>query len=144
MTVMGADSLMSKLQSLPALATAKIVQALDDAAQSLKDDASHKINNGRRSGRVYKVPGGTHQASAPGEYPKTLTGQLVASLFKRISTTTALTAEVGTGLDYGKFLEFGTSRMAARPWLRPSFLEVLPAARNAVYAAMSNAIRLAR
>ena len=139
MTVIGADSLMNKLKSLPALATSQITDALDGAAQSLKDDASRKIDGSKRSGRIY----GKHQASAPGEYPKSLTGQLVASLFKRVSSSTALTAEVGTGLDYGKFLEFGTSRMLPRPWLRPSFLQVLPAARNAVYAAMSKAITLA-
>jgi len=28
---------------------------------------------------------------------------------------------VGTNVQYGTMLEFGTSRMAARPWLLPSF-----------------------
>ncbi|MHC2315152.1 HK97 gp10 family phage protein [Bradyrhizobium diazoefficiens] len=143
MTVIGADRLMGKLKSLPMFAEAKVMAALNDAAQSLKDDAARKIDGGKRSGRVYQTPFGKHQASAPGEYPKTLSGQLVASLFKRTSSSTALTAEVGTGLDYGKFLEFGTSRMLPRPWLRPSFLEVLPSARNAIYSAMASAIKQA-
>jgi phage gpG-like protein len=30
-------------------------------------------------------------------------------------------ARVGTNLFYGPYLEFGTSKMAARPWLLPSF-----------------------
>lgn len=143
MTVIGADRLMNKLKSLPVLTEANVMAALNGAAQSLKDDAARKIEGGKRSGRVYNTQYGKHQASAPGEYPKSLTGKLVASLFKRTSSSTALTAEVGTGLNYGKYLEFGTSRMLPRPWLRPSFLEILPAARNAVYSAMSKAIKLA-
>ena len=60
----------------------------------------------------------THIASAPGQYPASDTGRLAGSIKAIISGTTAI---VGTNVAYGPMLEFGTSRMAARPWLLPSF-----------------------
>src|SRR5690606_25478388 len=33
---------------------------------------------------------------------------------------------VGTNVPYGRFLEYGTRTMAARPWLRPGLREYLP------------------
>ena len=56
-------------------------------------------------------------ASAPGEPPHRRTGTLARSITHEV---TATTARVGTNLKYGKFLETGTSVMAARPYLRPA------------------------
>jgi len=61
----------------------------------------------------------THQASAPGQYPATDTGRLVSSV--RMLPDVGTSYVVGTNVEYGRWLEFGTSRMAARPWLLPSF-----------------------
>lgn len=36
--------------------------------------------------------------------------------------------DIGTSVKYGPFIEFGTSRMAAQPFLRPAFAEALNAA----------------
>ena len=45
------------------------------------------------------------------------TGKLTAEVSKRKRG-----AKVGTSLDYGYYLEYGTRRMAARPYLRPALL----------------------
>ncbi len=58
-----------------------------------------------------------HTAAAPGYAPNTDTGRLVSSIKFVFSQTNG---EVSTNLQYGKYLEFGTSRMAARPWLIPA------------------------
>jgi HK97 gp10 family phage protein len=70
------------------------------------------------SGRMY----GRHRASAPGETPAVETGNLVNSINTQLasSSDTNATAEVGTGVEYAEFLEFGTSRMEARPFMRPA------------------------
>jgi hypothetical protein len=77
---------------------------------------------------VYKSDGGgnlspTHRASAPGQYPATDTGRLASSVMVNLPTPASMTGEVGTNVLYGKWLEFGTTRMAARPWLLPSFTQ---------------------
>lgn len=58
------------------------------------------------------------------------TGTLRASIqAKRISATHW---EVWVGVDYGIYLEYGTVRMAARPYLRPAVAEVADGFRKAM------------
>jgi HK97 gp10 family phage protein len=49
-----------------------------------------------------------------------------------------LAATVGTDVAYGTYLELGTRRMAARPWLQPALLALRPSLR-ARFARMVNA-----
>ena len=61
--------------------------------------------------------------SAPGEFPAVDTGRLRASITHRFEEGTGgepPAAYVGTSVEYAADLEFGTSRMAARPFMRPS------------------------
>lgn len=58
--------------------------------------------------------------SKPGEPPHVQTGRLRASISHEV---TGVTARVGTNLEYGRYLELGTRKMAARPWLRRSLTE---------------------
>lgn len=55
--------------------------------------------------------------SAPGEPPHKQTGRLRMSVTHEIDEANA-TARVGTNIKYGLYLELGTKKMAARPWLR--------------------------
>ena len=58
------------------------------------------------------------------EHPQVQTGRLRASIMHRVSTSgAAITTEIGTNVDYGKDLEFGTSRHPPYPWLFPSVEE---------------------
>ena len=61
--------------------------------------------------------------SAPGEAPAVQKGRLRNSIVHQPATAATLIARVGTNVPYGKHLEFGTSKMAARPWLGPVRLE---------------------
>lgn len=61
---------------------------------------------------------GNHTASKPGDYPNVDTGMLVNSIYAK--KVNALTWVVGTPLVYGKYLEYGTRKMEARPWLKRS------------------------
>ena len=38
-----------------------------------------------------------------------------------LATPAKMESKVGTNIIYGAYLEFGTSKMAARPWLERSF-----------------------
>lgn len=94
--------------------------------KDLVRETSKQILKHPKTGRVYllRTPSGRrrrHRSSAPGETHANLTGKLRRSLGFRIGGFRTL--EFGYGVDkkapeYGKFLEFGTARMAARPSLQ--------------------------
>lgn len=87
-------------------------------SSAVQREAIRSIQKGPKTGRVYKRKGGkTHQASAPGEPPATDTGDLVKSIKRIINGPVA---GVGTSMQHGKHLEFGTSKVKARPWLFPA------------------------
>jgi HK97 gp10 family phage protein len=59
--------------------------------------------------------------SAPGEAPAVDTGRLRASISHRVETDSGESAAyVGTNVEYAPWLEFGTSRMRARPFMVPA------------------------
>ena len=59
--------------------------------------------------------------SSPGSPPHKQTGNLLASITVRVDRATA-TAAVWPAADYGVYLEFGTARMAPRPYVRRTAL----------------------
>lgn len=98
-------------------------QRMYAAAQEVRNETL-KTLSGNRTGRTYRVPGTKtyYIASAPGEPPAVLTGQLRQSVKTNVySKAKAVKGEVGTGLHKGLMLEKGTKKMAPRPWLEPSF-----------------------
>ena len=111
--------------------TDEVLKAIDDGAIKRMSEAVNEVRtvtletlSGERSGRTYFVPGTqkTYTASAPGEPPAQVTSGLRQSVRGVIeSTGPTLDGIVGTPLKYGARLEKGDSKMAPRPWLKPSF-----------------------
>lgn len=91
--------------------------AIKLTALAIEADAIKSISRGTKTGRVYKRGKKTHTASAAGEAPSTDTGNLVSNIRAVIKPDIAY---VGTDLDYGIHLEFGTRKIKERPWLRPA------------------------
>lgn len=116
--IVGLKALTDQLIALGADADDVIEGAIFDLANETRNLAVAGISGGAKTGRTYRRGNVTHIASAPGQYPASDTGRLAGSIKAIISGTTAI---VGTNVAYGQMLEFGTSRMAARPWLLPSF-----------------------
>lgn len=58
--------------------------------------------------------------SAAGNPPAVDTGNLRRSIQVKQDTANG-DVEVGTNLEYARYLEYGTSKMAARPWLNRSY-----------------------
>ena len=81
-----------------------------------------------KSGRAYRRGRKVHIASAPGEAPAIDTGELAGSVreFDGAATSTAAWVTFGTDVPHGVYTEFGTSRMAPRPWLRVTTREMFP------------------
>lgn len=110
-----------QLRNIPAARQAAVQRAVTIGAERVRGQAALLIQQGPpRSGRAYQIAGKTHIASAPGEPPKTRSGRLAGSIFVRPEDG-GMAASVGTNIEYGRYLEFGTKKMAARPWLFPTF-----------------------
>lgn len=138
--VVGGDRLRARVQRIGAAATKEVGKAVAVSAVLVQGECRRRIQRGARSGRIYRRGNITHQASAPGEYPKTDTGRLVASIFAEVDDD-SLGAVVGTDVIYGKYLESGTRRMSARPWLQPTFDDLKPRITKLVNAAMRRGMR---
>jgi len=117
--VIGLDKLTKRLQSMPPDSTREVKKAIATSAFMVEATAKRAIAQGKKSGKVYKRRGVFHRASAAGEPPATDTGRLISSISHQ-AFLDGLQVLVGTATKYGKFLEFGTHRIAARPWLFPA------------------------
>lgn len=91
--------------------------AVKSTAIEVVADSVKSIQRGSKSGRIYKRGDGYHQASAPGEAPASDSGRLAGDVSMSIK---GLVARVGTNVEYGRYLEFGTMNILERPWLRPA------------------------
>jgi HK97 gp10 family phage protein len=82
-------------------------------------------------------------ASFPGNAPHTQTGTLVNSIYVNTKQSAGRVTEVivGTDLKYGQFLEFGTVRMHARPWLVPAFAATKRQNLEALQAAVTRLVK---
>ena len=111
--------------------TSDMKQLVGRAANLVRNTAVTSINQGAKSGVVYEKynPRRTHRASAPGEPPATDTGYLVSNIFTNIDTD-GLGASVGSRAEYSSYLEIGTQKMAARPFLQPALEENKPRIRR--------------
>ena len=89
-------------------------------AQLIRGEAIKSIQTGPKSGRIYERynPRRTHQASAPGQAPASDTGNLVSQIIVRPKNPDEVAVE--SNALYSSFLEFGTSKMLARPFLFPA------------------------
>lgn len=81
---------------------------LDAAALIWVRHATRQLN--MKTNRDGKTP------SMPGEYPAMVTSHLRRNInWERIAGRLAV--RVGTNVEYGKFLEVGTRKIAKRPWM---------------------------
>lgn len=115
------SGLISKLRKMTNETPKEAKQAIADVTFKVEGDAKYNIQSGGRSGRIYKRGKKTHQASSAGEFPKTDRGELVSNITSEFSLM-GLEATVGSrrSAPHGFMLEFGTSKIAPRPWLMPT------------------------
>lgn len=112
------DQFMAKLRGT-------IKKNMERAAITLVNDCKETLNV---TGNPYKAGSGekgicykNENPSEPGDAPHKMLGDLQRSVTYQMSED-GLTAYVGTSNPVGLWTELGTSKMAARPWLRPTLL----------------------
>lgn len=107
-----------KLQEIIRNQPQLIDRALGELAVEIVMDAQTSMGSSP-AGKSYTRRKKVHVASTAGNPPNPDTGTLRASLRFRKEANGRYRVEDGTS--YGYHLEVGTSRMGARPFLRPAF-----------------------
>ena len=123
----------------------RILRAMTDPAsrrlveQALFVGASEIVTEAQLSIRRGSVSGKNHVPSRPGEPPNQDTGVLAGNI--EALQEGPLRAVASSNAPYSQPLEFGTSKMAARPFMRPAAAKVKPKVQKLVAQAVSKAIR---
>lgn len=106
--------------------------ALFVGGQMVETEAELSITRGSVSGKG-------HQPSAPGEPPNRDTGLLDNSI--ETVQTGPLTVEVSSNAPYSSALEYGTSKMAERPFMRPALQKERQAVQQLIKQAVAKVAR---
>ena len=106
--------------------------ALEKVGQHLENKIELTLSHrwGPRTGRIYDTGKEgkryqDHQASAPGEPPAKLSGELMGSITHKAEKVgkTRAEGEVGTNVEYAEDLERGRGDMAPRPFMFPTVVQ---------------------
>ena len=88
------------------------------SGQLVRNTAVKSIQQHQSQGVTY----GNHTASTAGNPPNSDTGYLASNIFVVIDQN-KMGSSVESRADYSEALEFGTSKMAARPFMQPALEE---------------------
>ena len=112
---------LSQLENLDKQLEPDFQEIVKGGAQLIRGEAIKSIQTGAKSGVVYQMynPRREHRASAPGQAPASDTGNLVSKIVVRQKGANVTNVE--SNANYSAFLEYGTSKMEARPFMLPAF-----------------------
>lgn len=99
----------------------KLYAKLAAEALTLEGDLK-RILTGQRTGKLYRSSrtGKLHTASRPGEPPAVDTGHLRGSIHTQQPPPALNIQKVLIPAEYAAYLEYGTRRMAPRPYVHPA------------------------
>lgn len=110
--ITGVDKAKRRIESLAGREKIELVgQALFAGGEMIKAEAARSITEGA-------VSGAGHVPSKPGEPPNEDTGTLRRNI--TVTQIGPLHVRVASNAPYSAHLEFGTSKMAARPFMGPA------------------------
>lgn len=124
--IVGLERLKKKYANLNLQVEKEIQTGLEFSGRRVEEFAKKSILRGQKTGRVYKVGSVLRKSSAAGEAPANQEGTLASSIRserdkqKLTVKVAALAKKAGQARNYATDLEFGTIRMAARPFLFPA------------------------
>jgi HK97 gp10 family phage protein len=102
-----------RLRKIAAQSAQAVTRGLYLAGQEIELEAERSITAGSISGK-------NHVPSAPGQPPNADTRLLDSSIETNVVAQNPPTVHVTSNAPYSAALEFGTSRMAERPFMRPA------------------------
>lgn len=136
MAIRGIKAHIARLKALQSPRTDLFIgRALFAAGQLIENEAALSITRGAVSGKG-------HVPSKPGEAPNSDTHRLDRSI--ETTQINALRVKVTANSGYASSLEFGSSKVAARPFFRPARDKKKDEARDLVARGMNAALRSSR
>lgn len=112
----------------------EVVKAIYEAGELVREEAQRSIRDGG-------IPSPNHVVSLPGQPPNADTHNLDLSIDVRMSKTRK-SVEVQARAEYAAALEFGTSKIAERPFMRPALRKHRNRVVRGVAQAVSKTIRV--
>ncbi|MFT4056159.1 MAG: HK97 gp10 family phage protein [Novosphingobium sp.] len=129
----GGDKALRRLKSLNSRSAVKRVgAAVYAAADIIRVEAALSISEGAVSGKG-------HVPSSPGQPPNYDSGTLADSI--EVREVGELECDVVASAPYALALEFGTSKMSERPFMRPAAAKGRPVAERLVARALKDEFR---
>lgn len=113
-------TLAARMKSSPLGIAVETRRVLAIGGTKMHADIVRSMKNTPRGDKRYRRGKKHHVSSRPGNPPAIDTGNLVGSIRYDVE---GMGLRIGAGINkppYPKYLEKGTSRMAARPWLKPA------------------------
>lgn len=115
---MSMADIFKNIEALKSKAEAETARAVRATAQAIRNDAIISVKSHLSAGEVYTRGTVKHVASKPGSPPNQDRGTLTRNI--RVTMNDDLTADISSNAPYSAALEFGTSNMAARPFMTPA------------------------
>lgn len=125
----------------------RVLDELTKGALEIRNEIVLSMRNSPATGRRYRVgknkrgKGVYHRASSPGFPPRPRSGDLINSILMQVGHTQVEVGSIITRPAYPKFLEYGTAKMAARPWLEPAVKQQKPFIQAAVKRVLAEVAR---
>ena len=118
--IAGIDRMRRRAQQAGPELVARLTVALNESAALVQAEAQRLIADPPKTGRIYKKynPRRTHQASAPGQAPATDLGTLINSIVIDRADLPRGRIVIAATAEHARHLEYGTRKMAPRPFLR--------------------------
>lgn len=113
------DAIIASLQGIEGEVQAQVVEKMKEGGSQVKESLRASL------------PAGSGQPSAPGGTPYSQTGELASKIQATVlplmlNEPVTLKVYVTKKGFYGRMLEFGTSKMAARPWFFSGIATMFP------------------
>lgn len=118
MTIRASTSRINKSRIVMRNYENEVERIIDAGANLVRNTAVKSIQQHQSQGATY----GSHTASTAGNPPNSDTGFLASNIFID-KDTDGKGASVESRADYSNALEFGTRKMAARPFMQPALEE---------------------
>ena len=110
----GLNEYRDRIKQSPQKASYAIENAMKVFTVAMKADIKNSLNIREKEGKVYI-------SSSPGLPPHKRTGHLFQSVYNNLEKSGKLiTGTIGDNAEYAVFLEYGTSKMPPRPYIRPA------------------------